>query len=246
VSIPDDLAAKVLFDSDHTCCICRSEKQKIQIHHIDEDPSNNAYENLAVICVMCHMEIHSTVPFARGFKPDLVRRYNESWRAILKARLLPDAGDAAKKELMFEGLLEVALACNGWASTFQIYTAPLKAGEPQSSDHMWTWVLSRLPPYSKEAYEHFRPLLSESLDEVRRDFERTLILFRDVLPYEVRSTLVRAQRQLKSEATMYASFHSFAEEARAGLFEGVFTRVIQLLAAIARDSRDRALKPFAN
>ncbi len=30
----------------------------IEIHHIDENPCNNELENLAVLCVMCHRDLH--------------------------------------------------------------------------------------------------------------------------------------------------------------------------------------------
>jgi len=51
--IPSDLAAEVLFASDNTCCVCRERGKRIQIHHIDESPSNNVFENLAVLCLEC-------------------------------------------------------------------------------------------------------------------------------------------------------------------------------------------------
>ncbi len=40
--IPDAIAAAVLFASDRTCCVCRVKGKPVQIHHLDEDPSNNA------------------------------------------------------------------------------------------------------------------------------------------------------------------------------------------------------------
>jgi 5-methylcytosine-specific restriction endonuclease McrA len=52
--IPDDLAAEVLFVADRTCCVCQERGKAIQIHHIDENPSNNTFENLAVLCPQCH------------------------------------------------------------------------------------------------------------------------------------------------------------------------------------------------
>lgn len=30
----------------------------IELHHIDENPCNNVMENLAVLCVMCHRDLH--------------------------------------------------------------------------------------------------------------------------------------------------------------------------------------------
>ena len=52
--IPDGLAAEVLFAADHICCVCRERGKETQIHHIDENPSNNTFENLAVLCPQCH------------------------------------------------------------------------------------------------------------------------------------------------------------------------------------------------
>jgi len=52
--IPVDIAAKVLFVSDRTCCVCRTPGKLIQIHHLDEDPSNHDVRNLCVLCVDCH------------------------------------------------------------------------------------------------------------------------------------------------------------------------------------------------
>ena len=54
IAIPSDVAAKILFLSDRTCCICRQHGKVIQIHHIDSDPSNNVEGNLAVLCSDCH------------------------------------------------------------------------------------------------------------------------------------------------------------------------------------------------
>jgi len=88
--IPQELAAKVMFASDRTCCLCRIEKQKCQIHHIDENPNNNAFDNLALICAHCHIDTHSKLPFVRNITPDLIRLYNSAWRDIVKLRLLPE------------------------------------------------------------------------------------------------------------------------------------------------------------
>ena len=54
VPIPPEIAAELLFASDHTCCVCRDRGRAVQIHHIDEDPANNTEENLSVLCLLCH------------------------------------------------------------------------------------------------------------------------------------------------------------------------------------------------
>ena len=57
-SIPKELAAHVRWLSDDTCCICREREKGIQIHHINEDPRDHSVENLAVLCLECHDEVH--------------------------------------------------------------------------------------------------------------------------------------------------------------------------------------------
>ena len=54
IEIPKDMADNVMFMSDRTCCVCRKPNKQLQIHHIDENPSNNIYSNLAVLCIECH------------------------------------------------------------------------------------------------------------------------------------------------------------------------------------------------
>ena len=54
IQIPTENAAKVLFFSDRTCCVCNIPGKPVQIHHIDENPSNNLIDNLCVLCLDCH------------------------------------------------------------------------------------------------------------------------------------------------------------------------------------------------
>jgi len=51
----------------------------VQIHHIDDDPSNNMVENLAVLCFLCHHETQIQGGFSRTLTPDLVSRYRDDW-----------------------------------------------------------------------------------------------------------------------------------------------------------------------
>lgn len=113
-----ELAARVMFASDRTCCVCRSEKLKIQIHHIDEDPSNNAFDNLAVICLFCHVDAHSSTPFVRNMSAETLQLYNNSWREIVRFRLAPLSEDPARVELLSEIYLQFSLEYQVWRSEF--------------------------------------------------------------------------------------------------------------------------------
>ena len=80
VRIPPEIAAKQLFASDHTCCVCRDRGRAVQIHHIDENPANNAKENLSVLCLLCHDDTQIKGGFGRKLDANLVTQYRDDWR----------------------------------------------------------------------------------------------------------------------------------------------------------------------
>jgi hypothetical protein len=86
VPIPHELASEVLFASDRTCCVCQIPGRRVQIHHIDEDPSDNSFENLAVLCFMCHDETQVSGGFARRLDAAVVARFRHDWLDRVRAR----------------------------------------------------------------------------------------------------------------------------------------------------------------
>lgn len=83
IPIPTDLAAQVLFLSDRTCCVCRTKGKPVQIHHIDEDPSNNLAANLSTLCFDCHRETQIRGGFDRKLDADQVILYRNDWLRIV-------------------------------------------------------------------------------------------------------------------------------------------------------------------
>lgn len=79
VPIPPDTAAWVLFASDYTCCVCRDPGRVVQIHHIDEDPSNNDDSNLSVLCLLCHDQTQIKGGFGRKLDAKAVIEYRDDW-----------------------------------------------------------------------------------------------------------------------------------------------------------------------
>ncbi|MDH1109502.1 HNH endonuclease [Pseudomonas otitidis] len=79
VAIPADLSAETLFASDRTCCVCRERGKRVQIHHIDDDPSNNAGENFAVLCLDCHDQTQLRGGFSKHLTAAVVRKYRDEW-----------------------------------------------------------------------------------------------------------------------------------------------------------------------
>jgi len=83
VPIPPETAANVLFDSDRTCCVCRTKGKPVQIHHLDGDNSNHSVENLAVLCFDCHTETQVQGGFHRKLDAEQVVLYRNDWRNIV-------------------------------------------------------------------------------------------------------------------------------------------------------------------
>ena len=95
--IPPDSAAEVEFEHDRTCCVCRERGLPTQIHHIDDNPSNHATENLTVLCLTHHHETQVRGGFARHLRADVVRRYRGDWvAAVVRSRAATDALLAAR------------------------------------------------------------------------------------------------------------------------------------------------------
>jgi hypothetical protein len=86
VPIPQDLADDLLFRSDRTCCKCRDSGRPVQIHHINDDPSDNRLNNLAVLCLLCHDQTQIIGGFGRKLNAGQVTRYRDDWLALVEAR----------------------------------------------------------------------------------------------------------------------------------------------------------------
>lgn len=109
VPLPKSLSAQVLFDSDRTCCVCRQRGKPIQIHHIDEDPSNNAISNLSVLCLECHELTQISGGFGRKLDADQVMLYRDQWTASISTlRGRPDSNPVEQRDLG----VEIRLATN--------------------------------------------------------------------------------------------------------------------------------------
>ena len=58
----------------------------IQIHHVDEDPNNNGFSNLAVLCMECHNDTQLKGGFGRKLNEALVIKYKDEWLERVKRR----------------------------------------------------------------------------------------------------------------------------------------------------------------
>src|SRR6185312_7467864 len=84
--IPAETAADVLFLSDRTCCVCREPNKAVQLHHVDENPSNSVAENLAVLCFDCHHLTQLRGGFDRKLDAAQVLKYRADWLARVASK----------------------------------------------------------------------------------------------------------------------------------------------------------------
>lgn len=73
LSIPKIIRDAVLKEFNHRCAICGTDRP--QVHHIDEDPSNNDLLNLIPLCPNCHLvdQHNPTIPM----DPEKLRLFRE-------------------------------------------------------------------------------------------------------------------------------------------------------------------------
>jgi hypothetical protein len=146
ISIPSDLAAEAMFASAQTCCVCTEPGKPVQIHHIDDDPSNNDPDNLAVMCLHCHDQTQVSGGFGRKLRAPLVRKHRTEWLARVAQRRA--AADAAAIERM----------------TGPIAPMPSPPVQPTGAQKQ---------AYS-DAQQNFVLAYAESLLRVRNDLKQTL------------------------------------------------------------------------
>lgn len=76
--IPEKLRAKLQQEIGSECPICRDQDiGHFEVHHLDENPENNAFSNLLMLCSMCHSNITKgdiSLDEAKAFKKMLVIR----------------------------------------------------------------------------------------------------------------------------------------------------------------------------
>ena len=86
IPVPEEIAAEIQFISDRTCCVCSDRAKAIQIHHIDENPSNNSIENLCVLYLECHDQASLKGGFGRKLDAAQIRKYSLDWIQRVKEK----------------------------------------------------------------------------------------------------------------------------------------------------------------
>ncbi len=249
--ISDELAAKVMFASDQTCCVCRNAPRKVEIHHIDGDPSNNDFANLAVVCKDCQSDAHTDHSFARNLTSDLVRKYNESWQATVRARLSPGGEPALVIEYQQQVLLDVVLAPHIWKNHYMgLYPGHFEGCSSSGGrGDIWDALVDcAVHKYSLDEWKKYVPLFDGSITHVVDVLQRLLTAHGSVVPTSIKLAILRTSSLLDRERSLYLRLpgiiERFFDDAN-GLLAERFRAVIRSLSSLARmaDNERRELEP---
>jgi len=84
--IPPDLVHSVLYKSAKTCCVCRTPRAPVEVHHIDQNPANNVEDNLIAICRNCHDEAHTRRSLSQNLTPARLIDFKHRWQDGVASR----------------------------------------------------------------------------------------------------------------------------------------------------------------
>lgn len=86
------------------CCLCRRFKPTLlQVHHIIEESAGGSDEesNGIALCINCHIDVHSRVPFTRRFTREELVAHRNAVFALVAAGKLPADGEEPGTTLFF-------------------------------------------------------------------------------------------------------------------------------------------------
>lgn len=81
-AITRNLASSLLMAARHRCCVCPQHRRISNIHHIDENNTNNAPDNLVGLCSECHADAHTTSTMRRNITADQLLAYKTAWESL--------------------------------------------------------------------------------------------------------------------------------------------------------------------
>ncbi len=120
-AIPEHIRLEVINRSNNRCCVCQT--PFLQIHHLDEDPSNNAIDNLAPLCPNCHTQAHSRGKMTLNLTASRIAALRDKWYDYCDRRH-DSSGISPNAMLKLKNFVRsMGLAQYSWAKSF----APIDA-----------------------------------------------------------------------------------------------------------------------
>lgn len=107
MTVPESIAAEVLSRCGRCCCICRRFKPiHLQIHHVIERSQGGSddIDNLIPICLSCHTDVHTRVPFTQRFTVEELKLHRENLYRLVAEGKLPHPADPAFTASLIDSL----------------------------------------------------------------------------------------------------------------------------------------------
>ena len=83
LKVPRQVEREILYRCAWTCCVCRT-RHRLIIHHIDGNPSNSIFPNLAGLCPRCHDEAHTKHGLTVSLNPRRLKAAKVEWEAEVR------------------------------------------------------------------------------------------------------------------------------------------------------------------
>lgn len=99
--VPFKIASKILAESHHRCCLCNANWIMPEIHHIDNNPSNNDPENLIPLCPNCHSTVHQKGAKGRSFSKTELNQIRRKCFAVIPTKEKKLSKDSLSKNRDF-------------------------------------------------------------------------------------------------------------------------------------------------
>ena len=116
VPIPEQLRLEIIEKCNNRCCVCQT--PFVQIHHIDEDPSNNTFDNLVALCPNCHSQAPSRSHMTVNLTEGRLKQLRDRWYAYCEARRAGSNVGANAMLKLKNFVRSVGFAQYGWSKTF--------------------------------------------------------------------------------------------------------------------------------
>jgi len=131
--------------SDYTCCVCRERGKTLQIHHIDENPSNIVFGNLSTLCVDCHAKTQIKSGFGEKITAESVIAYRDEWLNQLDLRRNMVIKMAVKRSINKAGLSKQVEQCQS------------DSVEPAALEVSASEYITSIPTYKKALLNQAKP-----------------------------------------------------------------------------------------
>jgi hypothetical protein len=146
--------------------------------------------------------------------------------------------------------LEISLVCHAWKNNYWVLRPELFEDDGQQYEDIWEMLeKAPTPPFTREAWERYRPLFDGAIDAVIARLDQISMMHGEVLAPDFRKRIIDSRRALKTQQWVYVNPTVIAKyEDRDRGFGQVFQDVIHILAGLSReaDRRQAEMTPEGN